>query len=358
MRKGIIADNESILIESMRFPLMVLVVFIHTIPETKNQLPENFSAMAMYIFVSESISHVIGRIAVPCFFIFSGYFFFLKSEQYNIDFFRKQLSKRLKTVAIPYFLWNLLTILVMMGKVSLFSVLQMDGNESNDIFNLSLYDIFWERPINFPLWYLRDLICMFLFSSLFYIYFKNLKVYGLYVLILCYLSGLSIDIPGISMTAILFFGLGAYIGIFKKTLLALCRRYKYSCGMLSGILFCLALYYNGDIHYELLVRAFILCGIITVINLVFALNKASEKLTRLFCKLSPCVFFIYAIHEIYIVNWTKGFLVRLFPQPNGYELLVSYFSIPVIALSVCLLLHWVMKKTIPSALAFITGGRI
>lgn len=70
MLTGILADKESTLIESMRFPLMVLVVFIHTIPEIKIQLPENFSGSAIYIFVSESISHVIGRIAVPCFFIF------------------------------------------------------------------------------------------------------------------------------------------------------------------------------------------------------------------------------------------------------------------------------------------------
>ena len=358
MLTGILADKESTLIESMRFPLMVLVVFIHTIPEIKIQLPENFSGSAIYIFVSESISHVIGRIAVPCFFIFSGYFFFLKSEQYNVCFFRKQLSKRLKTVVIPYFLWNLLTVLITMSKVILFSVLQIDGNESNDIFSLSPYVIFWEGPINFPLWYLRDLICMFLLSPLFYMYFKNLKIYGLYMLILCYLLGLSIDIPGFSMTSILFFGLGAYTGIFKKSLLTFCRRCRYVCGMLTVILLCLSLYYNRDIHYEFLIRPFILCGIVTAINIVFVLNIESKKMTTLFCKLYSCVFFIYAIHTIYIINWTKGLFVRLFPQSNAYELLVGYFSIPVITLCICLLLYWTMKKSLPRVLAFMTGGRI
>lgn len=47
MLTGILADKESTLIESMRFPLMVLVVFIHTIPEIKIQLPENFSGSAI-----------------------------------------------------------------------------------------------------------------------------------------------------------------------------------------------------------------------------------------------------------------------------------------------------------------------
>lgn len=58
MLTGILADKESTLIESMRFPLMVLVVFIHTIPEIKIQLPENFSGSAIYIYLYLKAFHM------------------------------------------------------------------------------------------------------------------------------------------------------------------------------------------------------------------------------------------------------------------------------------------------------------
>ena len=76
--------------------------------------------------------------------------------------------------------------------------------------------LFWHTPVNYPLWFLRDLICMSALSPLFYAFFKYLKIYGLLILLALYLSVWETNIAGLSMTAIMFFGAGSYMGIYKK----------------------------------------------------------------------------------------------------------------------------------------------
>lgn len=71
-----------------------------------------------------------------------------------------------------------------------------------------------------------------------------------------------------------------------------------------------------------LVRIYVLFGIITVFNLMdWLINRETWK--KLFCNLSATVFFIYAAHEIYIINWTKGFFARTSLANSGGGLLLS-----------------------------------
>ena len=74
-------------------------------------------------------------------------------------------------------------------------------------------------------------------------------------------------------------------------------------------------------------------------------------------KLSGTVFFIYAAHEVYIINWTKGFFSRTSLADSGSGLMISYILIPFITLGVCLGLYFVLNKMAPDMLALMVGGR-
>ncbi len=66
---------QSKLVNGLRFPLIVLVVFIHVLPRKLNIIDtSSLSEHNLYLYVSEIISHTIGQIAVPCFFLFSGFY--------------------------------------------------------------------------------------------------------------------------------------------------------------------------------------------------------------------------------------------------------------------------------------------
>lgn len=360
MLKNELEIRQSELIEALRFPLIVLVVFIHVLPERiVVPIPMNFSGMNIYDGFSETISHIIGRIAVPCFFLFSGYFFFRKLDSWDFSFYYSQLKKRCLTLVIPYFLWNVFMIIAICTKLYIFSLLSLEVYEDGifSIQNQSWTELFWLGPVNYPLWYLRDLICMSLLTPLFYYLFRYLKIYGILLLLVLYLTTWEVGIPGFSMTAFFFFGMGAYLGLYKENILSLCLKVRFESGIGALIFLCCTIYNYGNELQEYLTRPFILLGIVSVINMM---NRVvdSNFWKRKLCNLSVTVFFIYAIHEIYIINWTKGFFSRTFLVDSGAGLMLVYVLIPIITLTICLLLYYLLDKIAPKFLAFIVGGRV
>lgn len=349
--------RQSKLIEMMRYPLIVLVVFIHVIPEFLYPVKIEGSYFAMYRFFSELISHNVGRIAVPCFFFFSGYLFFCKLDGMDFGTYKKQIKKRMRTLMLPYILWNEFLILAIIIKNHIGEFLGL----KNDVFmsqvqDQSLLALFWEGPINFPLWYIRDLICMALIAPFFYVLYRYTRVYGLAALGILYLSATDFRIPGFSTTALLFFGTGAYLGIYKKNFLEVCIHLRTPSMVIAFLSLCLAMYHNGDSYHECLIRIFVITGGMTAINLTDILMDV-KAFRRTLCHLSQTVFFIYAIHEIYIINCLKGSFSRTSLADCGVGMLSGYIFIPVLTLCICIGLYFFLKKTMPWLLAVLIGGR-
>lgn len=95
----------------LKFPLIVLVVFIHIVHENITPVKLDLSAANLYHLIYNLISQNIGRVAVPCFFLFSGFLFFFKIKDYfTVELYKKQIKNRFKTLFIPYILWNCIYI--------------------------------------------------------------------------------------------------------------------------------------------------------------------------------------------------------------------------------------------------------
>ena len=64
------------------------------------------------------------------------------------------------------------------------------GEELQEVRNgNALHLLFWHTPVNYPLWFLRDLICCVCVVSIILCFlFKYLKIYGLLILLALYLS--------------------------------------------------------------------------------------------------------------------------------------------------------------------------
>ena len=88
--------------------MIVLVVYIHYWGEN---IPES-SVIGSTIYDSIRIfmCHVISRAAVPTFFLISGYYFFYKIKDFTFDNYKDKLKKRIRTILIPYLLWNAIAI--------------------------------------------------------------------------------------------------------------------------------------------------------------------------------------------------------------------------------------------------------
>ena len=344
-------------IDVLRFPLIILVVFIHVIPSEIHPVTLSLQADSLYTLISGLISHHLGRTAVPCFFLFSGYFFFLKIHVYDFKGYAAQLGKRCRTLLIPYLLWNVLFMLIILLKNSVFTRLGLAYDDFYASVQRSAYYSLWEGPLLFPLWYLRDLICMVMLSPLFYLLFKYARVWGLLLLALAYLLVWESGTPGFGSTAILFFGAGAFLGMEKYDLTDIVAGYRHYILLVAILLLGAATYFSAGAQYEYWIRAFVIFGVLSWIGLGNQIVQHA-KLRKGLRDLSSSVFFIYAVHEIYIINWLKGGFSRLAFTDQGWGKLIAYFAIPVMCLLVCLALYRLFKTFLPAVLAALTGGRM
>lgn len=89
----------------LRFPLAILVVFVHGFRadiDITELHASSFTDAAVYDYIRVFFSVVIARSAVPIFFIISGYLLFLKVEEYNKAVYFSKLRKRWHSLVIPY----------------------------------------------------------------------------------------------------------------------------------------------------------------------------------------------------------------------------------------------------------------
>lgn len=351
---------QSEVISLMRFPLIVLVVFIHVLPEVCLKIDSLGSGSSYYLFFSELLSHSIGRIAVPAFFVISGYFFFFKMKEWSGEYYESQLWRRFFSLVLPFLLWNLIAVFSLYLKFVSFEALGIPQSEpSHPLSSPDFLSILWSGPANYPLWYMRDLICMVILTPCFYYLFKYLKGYGLILLYIFYLLNVEIGLKGLSSTALLYFGAGAYLGIFKKNFLALAMRFRFIALPLALLLpLATTWMYGRSEMYEHLMRIYIPLGLMAFVCCIYYIRQL-QGLQLFLKKVEKYVFFIYVSHSFLIIGWVKGAFSRI-PFMNNHVLgsFLSYLLIPVVTIGVCILLYIVWNKVSSKSLSFVLGGRV
>lgn len=343
-------------IEMMRFPLIVLVVFAHMVPFETPRVHLSMDIDAVYVLISEMISHNLAKVSVRCYFLISAFFFFRTMRIWEWNAYRQQLTKKVRTLLIPYLLWNALLLLAIFIKAQLQFRLSLGQEEGWAMLqSTSWTDWFWNMPVNFPLWYMRDLMCMMLFAPGFYVFFRYTRGAGLAILALAYLLLFEFNVTGLSTTAFFFFGTGAFLAMQGTDVLALFSRVKVIAALLAALTLIGATLLNGMHWHEYILRIFIITGVITTIN-GFDYLRRFKRLKQALFALAPTTFFIYVVHEIYIINWLKGALLRL--ADSGWLRLAGYFIVPVICLLICIGLYHLFKKMAPDLFAVSLGGRM
>ena len=105
-----ISEETSKRITSLRFLLIVLVVFIHAnlkADDALNYYKLDFIQPKWIEIVKNFISGTLGGAAVPLFFLFASYIQFSKKDKYVC-----LLRKRSKSILLPYILWTVITIIL------------------------------------------------------------------------------------------------------------------------------------------------------------------------------------------------------------------------------------------------------
>ncbi len=378
MKSSIVtSDTEKLskTIDWLRFPLMVAVVFVHMNPVVNMQSIQlsQLKSYDLYTFTAAFFSHMLADLAVPCFFLFSGFLYFYKLKTWNKDVYLSKTKKRFQTLIIPYLLWNVLTVAI----ISLVEFAKFNGGLSNywsAIQENGIWKIFWNYyewdlnktdllgnvtpkygPINIPLWFLRDLIVIVLLSPLVYYLIKYTRLIGVLLLGVAFYTKVWFTFPGLNIAGVFFFALGAYFSIHGKNLVTSLLQHKAWWYPLAAITLVLATYFDGTDMSAYVHPLFTIFGVIAVVNLTATfIEHGTLKVNPM---LSQASFFIFVTHTILILGYAKRALIYVIPSQDAFYMLLKYFVTPTITVVVCVALYLVTKKVSPRVLSILMGSR-
>lgn len=330
----------------LRFPLAVVVLIVHTF-DLKFEQKISPDTTPIFQEICYFIDGFLRGQSVPIYFFISGYVFFL-GITLTKDTYKQKLRNRVKTLLIPFLIWDTLPLLPWLIKqlhiVSTPSVSPL-------IFN-NLY------PQNNPLWFIRDLMIVVIFTPAIYWLLKHTRHYAICLLGLTWFALTYWDLERTNqlVTAFFFFSWGAYMSINQKDMLVEFGKYAY----LSAVLYLIfSMTYIASMHWfpdaaSTIKRMNIFIG------LLFAYNFASWLLRGKRCHPNPFLasasFFIYVSH--WIVYGRVFSLIIFFSHPTSdIEILIVYIATVLLTLGILLSVFWLLRRYTPGLLKIITGRK-
>jgi fucose 4-O-acetylase-like acetyltransferase len=359
-------DLQSQVIDFIRFPLIVGVVFIHNQATNTTLFGENLgtdSYLPAFEHCSTLFSNVLGTVAVPLFYFMSGFLFFMSVRKFDQSSYKTKLQSRIKTLLVPYLFWNLVA-LVLLYFVRKFG---FSSTHPRSIDLQYLVDCFWGKmnvkgtmsyPASYQFWFIRDLIVAVVLAPIIYFFCKKIRIYGIILLGSLWLAGLwfkNLGMWGFSSSCIFFFTAGAYMGINKRNLIEDFRKIR-NLSFVIYPLFALAdlltkqYGFNAYVH-----KAGIIIGIIFCFNLIsFLFEKGKLKPVSF---LSAASFFVFAVHDPFVLAPLRKISFLLLRPENDLLITGLYFFNVIFAIIVALGWYYVMLRFVSKFCRIITGGR-
>ena len=330
----------------------------------------------MYWGVANFMKGFLSYQSVPIYFFISGYVFFL-GVTLTKEKYAQKLKNRVKTLLIPYIIWNVLVLLqyivlrlpafanweLAIQQVelnpTLSGFLNCFWNVNHSVFPLPLYNnVASLFPINEPLWFLRELMIVVLTAPAIYWLLKKTKFYLLIPLGLLKFMAPICDWGYVSqlLTAYFFFSWGAYMSIWGKDMLVEFGRYARLSVVfyfLLGFLYIILMRYCPD-------AALFVKQINIFVGLLFAYNLAAWCLRRGIFKphafLASASFFIYVSHKLLWVLLQKMLLFVLKPS-SAITVLSTYAATWFLCIALLLVTFWFLRQYTPSVLKVIAGRK-
>ena len=213
-------------------------------------------------------------------------------------------------------------------------------------------------PMNYPLWFLRDLIIVVIFTPIINVIIKYCKLYYIVSLgILWFMASILQWGRVIQLSnAFFFFSLGAYMSVNNKDMVAVFGKYfKLSTilFLILGVAFIIVLEYSSECA-RIIKTARILVG------LLFAYNLAVYLLKKGYCKvnkfLASSSFFIYLSHA-WVFERVRRLIFNAIDLNSDFWIIVAYLLTVFVTISLLLLAYYCGKRFMPGIFKVMIGGR-
>lgn len=335
----------------LRFPLIILIIMLHCYSVQRLNGEHELYFKVVYPFTLW-----LGETGVPCFFLISGYLFFLSKKSYL-----GKVHSRFHTLFIPYILWNLLILLLYLFAYILGYPQDINGNSMVDYSFIDYLRLFWDRgsyddgnfvPLLCPLWYIRNLIIMSIISPLLYYIIRYVReVFLIFVTFWWMTTPNNAFIP----QTVLFFSLGAYFSILDMNPLELIDRKK---GVVLSLFVIFAI---GDIlsHVYIGTPANLQIHRISLIFNIPALLLLGDWCVRheYTSKWLPnAAFIVFCVHYPIVVVLRK-FCVAHFSDASDIIHIILYIACVVISTLLSLSIYQILNRYFPKVKNILSGNR-
>ena len=302
------------------------------------------------------ISGVFAQLAVPIFYLLSGYLFFA-GFSWSFKNYLTKLKKRIRTLLIPFLFWSFAIVAIYALVQAIPATKIFLSGESPTIANFGFFDYLnellgYKRPqLAFQFWFIRDLIILALISPIINIITR----YPVLLLPFAYCWFINFGpliLP--ESTSIFFFSIGAYIAKSKKDLFFL-DNYGLISIFIYLILGIIDAINIAQMHNSYIHNTATLFGILAFFY-ISKLIAHCEPIKPLLLQLSRTSFFVFCIHEP-MLTIIRKITFKLIPPDSQYDILLLYFLIPAVTVTLALLIFYTLLHFVPKFLGLITGDR-
>lgn len=377
------AKLQSSTIDLLRFPLAIMVMFIHMNPSVINLIDADFSLLSGrgILNVTEILlSHVLTTIAVPTFYLISGFLFFVNFQEWSWAGYKKKMRSRVKTLLIPYILWNAVPFLLLAISMLAGVFLERYSMDALQAYLSNSWHIFYDYsvwgttrinwlgdylrmtgPFDLPLWFLRDLIVVTILTPVIYYAIKKLKTILILVLFIAYISRIWTLLPGFHITAVFYFTLGSYFALNKMNIIEFTDKYKLIILPICIMLLIVTTVFDGvnTVIGQNIYPLYVCTGVFSAFYLASkCITKCGIKPNKLL--VSSC-FFIYAFHGVSlpIIGTPLGFTTRVLhtviPGDTGLEEAICYLVSPFVTAYLCVLILMIARRWFPKLTLYFSG---
>lgn len=344
-------STDSVLIEKLRFPLAVMVVFIHTGNRAFTDGGE---------WLRITLAKVIPAVAVPLFFLIAGYLFFQGLNYWHWKTWRDKLSRRVYSLLIPYLLWiGLYVLYAYLHQSRLEGEWLPLGNWFSGNGGLKMW---WDcivteetgplglatvsaHPYHRVLWFVRDLMVVNILSPLLHFCLRKCRGWFVLFLFVLYVFKIWPPLHSLGISCVFFYSWGAWLAQNKKSLAAWFGRWKKPAFVLSVAMFIPIVLLWENAHFVVLKPVWTIIWGMAFICLV-GISKTEGRW-------ASCTFFIYVTHSVVLSNIRQAFiLLPSSPMPQAIVFLLT----GTMTVLICVLVYYcIMKKFFPQITLCLCG---
>lgn len=373
-------NTQSITIDRLRPLLALMVVGLHVRPYYTTGTETFFDGV--YEASVITVFRILFSVAVPFFFLISGFYFFKGLNEWDTSLWKAKIKKRTGSLLIPYIIWNIIALigypltrlagcwvkgapfpdilaqLNERGWLRLFWNRSLYGEVNEGTTNLLGWIVDTGAPMNAPTWFLRDLMVVILFTPLIWWLIRHLGKGFILITGLLYLVDIWIPVSGFSSSAFLLFSIGAWLSLTGKDLVWLSQKKPLLQASIALTLMFVAAITLGRYQwiYNVSSRLFIIFAIPVLFHLTseMPIRKGLKKITA---DMSRSSFFVYVVHMVLItdaINWVLLYFIH--PQNKAALFILLTISTITVYL-VCHLIWLFMSRYMPKTLNILTGNR-